>query len=112
METIRTFLKPVIDLQATGDQIKRLRKLSGFSVHEVQQVFGFEYPQAVYAWEQGKSIPTIDNLVVLSQLFKVEVGEIIVVKNVEVTASCSAHAASCMNDSGMDCRGCSFRKTA
>ena len=76
METIRTFLKPVIDLQGTGAQIRRLRKLNGFSVHELQQIFGFEYPQAIYAWEQGKNAPTIDNLLVLAQLFKVDISEI------------------------------------
>lgn len=112
METIRTFLKPVIDIQGTGAQIKRLRKLSGFSVHEVQQIFGFEYPQAVYAWEQGKSIPTIDNLIVLAQLFKVDIEDIIAVNNVEVSIPCSDHAASCMNDSGNNCKECRFKKPA
>ena len=47
METIRTFLRPVIDLQGTGAQIKRLRQLNGFSVHDLQLVFGFDYPQAI-----------------------------------------------------------------
>lgn len=34
METIRTFLKPVIDLKGTGAQIKRLRKISGYILSE------------------------------------------------------------------------------
>jgi transcriptional regulator with XRE-family HTH domain len=84
METIRTFLRPVIDLQGTGAQIKRLRQLNGFSVHDVQSVFGFDYPQAIYGWESGKNIPTIDNLLVLAQLFNVEIGDLIVTKTIEV----------------------------
>jgi transcriptional regulator with XRE-family HTH domain len=84
METFKTFLKPVIDLKGTGAQIKRLRKLRGYSVHELQLIFGFEYPQAIYAWEQGKNVPTIDNLLVLSYLFGVNISEIVVSSNTEI----------------------------
>ena len=85
METFKTFLRPVIDLQGTGAQIKRLRKLRGYSVHELQVIFGFEYPQAIYAWEQGKNAPTIDNLLVLSELFDVEISQIIVTRSIEIS---------------------------
>ena len=85
METIKTFLRPVIDLKGTGAQIKRLRKLRGYSVHELQVIFGFEYPQAIYAWEQGKNAPTIDNLLVLSELFDVEISQIIVTRSIEIS---------------------------
>ena len=84
METIKTFLKPVIDLKGTGAQIKRLRKLRVYSVHELQVILGFEYPQAIYAWEQGKNAPTIDNLLVLSYLFGVNISEIVVSSNTEI----------------------------
>lgn len=79
-----TILKPVIDLENTGLQIKKLRKISGFSVRDLQTIFGFEYPQAVYAWEQGKNIPSIDNLLVLSKLFGVPVEEIVMTKTVAI----------------------------
>ena len=55
---IVTIQKPVVDLKATGAQIKLLRIKNGFSVHDIKTIFWFEYPQAVYAWEQGKNIPT------------------------------------------------------
>lgn len=92
MEKIR-FLKPVIDLKNTGLQIKSLRKLNGFTVKDIQDIFGFEYPQAVYAWEQGKNVPTIDNLLVLARLYEVSVENLIVTKNVEVEIVCSSDAA-------------------
>jgi hypothetical protein len=50
--TFKTFLRPVIDLKGTGAQIKRLRKLRGYSVHDLQVIFDFDYPQAIYSWEQ------------------------------------------------------------
>lgn len=112
METIRNILRPVIDLKATGNKIKNLRKANNFSVRELQQIFGFEYPQAVYAWEQGKNVPTIDNLLVLSRLFKVELSELVEYTLVEVKSCCSEHAAACMNQDEKECSRCSFRKTA
>lgn len=92
METIK-FYKPVIDLKATGIQIKNLRNQCGFSIRDIQNIFGFEYPQAVYAWEQGKNIPTIDNLLILSKIFKVSIDEIVISRNVEVVIKCNANAA-------------------
>ena len=88
MENSRVFLKPVVDLEATGSKIKFLRKSSGFSVHDLQDVFGFEYPQAIYAWEQGKNIPSIDNLLVLSTLFSCRVEEIVQVHSIEIQIAC------------------------
>ena len=86
MKTNKTFIKPVIDLQGTGSQIKRLRKSCGYTVRDLQMIFGFEYPQAIYAWEQGKNIPTIDNLLVLSKLFGVSISEIVVSAKSEKSA--------------------------
>ena len=57
---------PVIDMIGTGQNIARLRKQAGLSVRDLQDVFGFATPQAIYKWQQGVALPTIDNLVVLA----------------------------------------------
>ena len=41
---------PVIDLQRTGRSIEARRKEAGLSVRQLQDYFGFEYPQAIYKW--------------------------------------------------------------
>ncbi|MDE7243230.1 MAG: helix-turn-helix domain-containing protein [Oscillospiraceae bacterium] len=69
---------PVIDLQATGANILRLRKAKGFSVRDLQQYFGFEEPQAIYKWQRGKCLPAVDNLYALSVLLEVPMNEILV----------------------------------
>lgn len=79
-----TFLRPVIDQCATGENIKNIRKNCGLSVKDLQEVFGFEFPQAIYAWERGKNIPTIDNLLVLASLFGVSVDNLVVTRFVEI----------------------------
>ena len=40
----------------------RLRLEQGLTVRDVQVFFGFEEPQAIYKWQSGKSLPTVDNL--------------------------------------------------
>ena len=69
---------PVIDLVATGKNISRLRKAQGLSVSELQEYFGFDAPQAIYKWQQGKSLPSIDNLYALSEMLGVSMNEILV----------------------------------
>ena len=69
---------PVIDLVATGENIARLRKDRGMTVRDLQSWFGFEEPQAIYKWQKGKSLPTVDNLYALSKLLDVAMDEILV----------------------------------
>ena len=69
---------PTIDLQQTGRNIQRLRKAAGLTVRELQRVFGFNSPQAIYKWQNGQALPTVDNLLVLSALFQVHIDEILV----------------------------------
>ena len=69
-----------IDLVATGKNIIKLREESGLSVRDLQNIFGFATPQAIYKWQHGTALPTIDNLIVLSAVFKVSMEEIIIVE--------------------------------
>ena len=72
---------PVIDLPATGANIRRLRQTRGLSVRDLQQFFGFEEPQAIYKWQRGQSLPTVDNLYALSTLLDVPMNDILVAVN-------------------------------
>ena len=69
---------PAIDMVATGENIMRLREHAGLTVKDLQNLFGFATPQAIYKWQHGTAMPTIDNLVVLAALFGVHIDEIIV----------------------------------
>ena len=70
---------PYINMIATGENINRMRMEAGFSVREMQAVFGFATPQAIYKWIHGTAMPTIDNLVILAAILDVTIDEIIVV---------------------------------
>lgn len=69
---------PVIDMVRTGQNIDRLRKLNGFSVREIQDIFGFATPQAIYKWQHGTALPTVDNLIVLAEIFQVRIDDILI----------------------------------
>ena len=69
---------PAIDMVATGENITRLREEVGLTVKDLQNIFGFATPQAIYKWQHGTAMPTVDNLVVLATLFGVHIDEIIV----------------------------------
>lgn len=66
-------------MKATGKNIESLRKQKNLSVKEVQELFGFESPQAIYKWQWGDSLPSIDNLVVLATVFEVSIVNILVI---------------------------------
>lgn len=70
---------PTIDMVGTGQNIVRLRRLNGYSVRDLQNIFGFATPQAIYKWQQGAALPTVDNLFVLAALFGVHMDDILVV---------------------------------
>lgn len=55
---------PTIDMINTGRNILRLRKQQGLSVRDLQDIFGFVTPQAIYKWQRGSALPSLDNLVV------------------------------------------------
>ena len=69
---------PVIDLIATGNNIRRLRIERGLTVRDLQKYFGFEEPQAIYKWQRGQSLPTVDNLYALGNLFGITMDEILI----------------------------------
>ena len=69
---------PVLDMTATGMNIIRMRQNAGLTVKDLQDIFGFSTPQAIYKWQRGTAMPTVDNLVVLAAVFGVTVDDILV----------------------------------
>lgn len=78
---------PTIDMVGTGQNIQRLRQAAGVSVKDLQDVFGFSTPQAIYKWQHGTALPTIDNLVVLAAILGVKIDDILVTTDMQVSVS-------------------------
>lgn len=75
------FNYPVIDMTATGVNIAVMREQAGLSVRDLQQIFGFSTPQAIYKWQHGACLPTLDNIAVLSAVLHVPIEKILIYKN-------------------------------
>ena len=66
-------MKPIylsIQQKETGENIRRLLKSNGYTVKDVQEVMGFENPQAVYKWLSGKSLPNLGKPPDLKQIIE------------------------------------------
>ena len=68
-----------IKQKATGNKISELLKKNGYTVKDVQEAMGFENPQAIYKWISGKSLPSIDNFIILSRLLHTTIEDILVI---------------------------------
>lgn len=75
---------PVIDMVATGQNINRLRQQAGLSVRDLQNIFGFATPQAIYKWQHGVALPTVDNLVILASVLQVRIDDILVTNTIQM----------------------------
>ena len=60
---------PKIDMYKTGQNIRRIMLEQGMAVKDIQEYLGLAAPQSIYHWFDGRSLPTVDNLYALSELF-------------------------------------------
>ena len=86
---------PVIDLVATGENIRRMRLERGLSVRDLQAYFGFEEPRAIYKWQKGETLPSVDNLYALGKLFEVPMDQILIPVTTKVHRFGEQQAESC-----------------
>lgn len=66
-----------VNLIKTGERIQQLRTERGLTAGQVTDALGISR-SAYYRWVWGDSLPTVDNLVMLSDIFGVKIDDIIV----------------------------------
>ena len=69
---------PVINTRETGRRICELRKERGITVRMLCEYMGFTEPQAIYKWQRGDSLPTVDNLFALSRILGTSIEDILI----------------------------------
>ena len=75
------FSYPIINMVETGRKIRELADEKGIKPTDIQKVCGLGSLQAVYKWFSGKSVPTIDNLGIISNLLNTPIDDIVVFEN-------------------------------
>lgn len=74
----------VIDAEATGQRLKKVLKDKGYSVREIQNKLDLYCSQSIYRWLQGKTLPSLTNLYMLSQILQVSMEELLVTENIVI----------------------------
>ena len=69
----------MIDLTATGKRIKQLMMENHVTVKDLQEACGLERPQAIYKWLSGKSLPSMENMVVIRIMLHTTIDDILVI---------------------------------
>ena len=69
---------PTINMIETGKNIKTIMKLNNIKIVQIQQILGFNTPQAIYKWFRGEAMPTLDNMVVLAATLNTTLDNLIV----------------------------------
>ena len=70
--------KTIIDMEKTGNNLRKYAYACGYSVKDIQQYLGLSCPQPVYRWFKGTILPSVDNLMRLSELFHVHMEDLLV----------------------------------
>ena len=69
-----------IDTRQTGQRIAQVMQKKGVTVRQLQKVFGFEAPNAIYRWLRGSALPTVDHLVILAHTLNVRVDDLLAIR--------------------------------
>ena len=80
-----TYIFPVIQEVKTGKKLKEMRMKNGIKVSSVCKSMGGISAQAVYKWERGDGLPTIDNLLALSILYNARMEDLLVYERTEIS---------------------------
>lgn len=67
-----------LDAVLTGKEIGSAIKRSGYSIKELQGLLGLSCPQPIYRWIRGRTLPSIDNLYMLSRILGVHMEDLLV----------------------------------
>lgn len=71
---------PNIDMQRTGIRLKEFIQKSGYCVADIQEYLHLSCPQPVYRWFKGTILPSVDHLLMLSELLGVHMEDLLVKK--------------------------------
>ncbi len=63
----------------TWQKHRQAAEQSGLSVRGPAVIFLFAHAAAIYKWQQGAALPTLDNLVVLAAVLQVRMDDILVI---------------------------------
>lgn len=79
-DNVKEFKFPNIDMELTGKRIKQVCEQQKLSARDVQRYLNIGAFQSVYNWFNGKTLPSLDNMLALSRLLGTSIENLIVCK--------------------------------
>lgn len=73
---------PNIDMQQTGRKLKYIIEAAGYTPRMIQENLHLSCVQPIYRWYKGLILPSVDHLLMLSELLDVHMEDLLVKKNV------------------------------
>ena len=83
MDKPDTFINYTIDMEATGKNIRNLMRITGYSARELERLIGCTQ-MTFFNWQEGKNLPSFDNLLRLAGILKTPMEKIVVFKKFTV----------------------------
>ena len=78
-----SYINYTIDLEATGQNIRTLMRMTGYTARELERLIGCTQ-MTFFNWCEGKNLPGFDNLLRLAGILKTPMEKIVVFKKVTV----------------------------
>ena len=73
---------PNIDLQRTGQKMKRMLESAGYTPRMLQEYLHLSCVQPIFRWYKGMILPSVDHLLMLSELLGIHMEDFLVKRNV------------------------------
>lgn len=83
MNSADSYINYTIDLEVTGNNIRTLMKMTGYTARELEQLIGCTQ-LTFFNWTEGKNLPGFDNLLRLAEILKTPMEKIVVFKKFTV----------------------------
>ena len=67
-----------VNMKKTGSNISNIIFSKDISVKEVSDMLGFSSTRSVYKWLSGQTLPSLDSLIILSEILETTMDELII----------------------------------
>ena len=78
---VKRIIYPNIDMQQTGRKLKYIIESAGYTPRMIQEYLHLSCVQPIYRWYKGSILPSVDHLLMLSELLDVHMEDLLVKKN-------------------------------
>lgn len=72
-----------LDMVQTGKKLHYIFIKNGCTVKDIQFFLNLACPQSIYRWLKGQTLPSIDNLYRMAEIFQIHMEDMLVAKNID-----------------------------